>query len=290
MSQLVERNLFERIRQQYGDLSASFRKVADFIVENYRDAAFLPAAKLAYQAGVSESVVIRFAIYLGYSGFPEMIREVQRYVKAQLSPEVKLEVSAQDLGDMTPDQVLQATLEQDVQNLLETGRDLANNDFPAAVEMICGAERLYVVGLRGLSNLAGLMVFLLDVAGTQAALVDNADSRMFQHLRHIGPRDVLVVFAFHRYTVRSVDAVRLAKSKGARVVVIADAITAPAAQDADLVLRSAARSHAFFNSYVGAISLVNALVTCCTLRHKDRAEASMKELETLIPESDFVSS
>ena len=57
--------IFQRIRSAYGDLSPSFRKIADFLLESYRDAAFLPASRVAARADVSESVVVRFAGALG---------------------------------------------------------------------------------------------------------------------------------------------------------------------------------------------------------------------------------
>lgn len=280
-------DLFARIRTNYSGLSASFKRVADFMITHYQDAAFFPAAKVAQHVGVSESVVVRFAMYLGYSGFPEMIREVQRYVKAQLSPQVKLE-SAAHLASMTPPEILQAIIAQDIKNLQETGQDVVNQAFPQVADAFLKAERVYIVGLRGLGHLAGMLGFLLDVGGIQTEVISHGDAHLYEQLRRIGPNDVLVVFAFHRYTRRPVHAIELARSKGAKTVVIADSITAPPAQYADLVLRAPATGASFFNSYTAAVTLINALVSTCAVLNKERTEQSLKELEALLPEADFM--
>ena len=70
-------SIFDRIAQRRSDLSNSYKKVADYLEQNYEDAAFMSALQIAQGAGVSESVVIRFSRILNYSGFPEMKRYLQ---------------------------------------------------------------------------------------------------------------------------------------------------------------------------------------------------------------------
>ena len=52
------------------------KKLADFIREDYDKAAFLTAAKMGGEVGVSESTVVRFETALGYEGYPELHKDL----------------------------------------------------------------------------------------------------------------------------------------------------------------------------------------------------------------------
>src|SRR5512139_3372986 len=75
----------EQIRKHYDHLSRSYRRVADFILSDYRTAAFMTAAALADAVDVDTTTVVRFAQRLGYPGFPELIEDIQHQVKVELS-------------------------------------------------------------------------------------------------------------------------------------------------------------------------------------------------------------
>ena len=62
--------LLQKIEDRYQKFSKGQKKLADFIREDYDKAAFLTAAKMGEEVGVSESTVVRFAMALGYDGYP----------------------------------------------------------------------------------------------------------------------------------------------------------------------------------------------------------------------------
>ena len=71
----------DRIQAKYNELTPSFRKLADFILQEPLDAAFMTATEMAQRMDVDAATVVRFAQTLGYSGFRQLIKEVQRIVK-----------------------------------------------------------------------------------------------------------------------------------------------------------------------------------------------------------------
>ena len=78
---------------QYQKFSKGQKKLAAYIQENYDKAAFLTAAKLGETVGVSESTVVRFAIYLGYKGYPEFQKELEELVRTKLNSIQRMEVT-----------------------------------------------------------------------------------------------------------------------------------------------------------------------------------------------------
>ena len=61
------------------------RAIAAYIMEFYDKAAFMTANKLGKTVGVSESTVVRFAMELGYEGYPQMQKSMQEMVMNRLT-------------------------------------------------------------------------------------------------------------------------------------------------------------------------------------------------------------
>ena len=59
------------IEQKYQSLSKGHKAIADFILRSYDKAAYMTAAKLGEEVGVSESTVVRFTTELGFEGYPQ---------------------------------------------------------------------------------------------------------------------------------------------------------------------------------------------------------------------------
>ena len=72
-------NLLIRLNQNYGKLSKGQKRLADFITAHYDQAVSMTAARLGQQVGVSESTTVRFAMQLGYAGYPEFSAHWRRW-------------------------------------------------------------------------------------------------------------------------------------------------------------------------------------------------------------------
>src|SRR5512142_1889927 len=77
--------LLERIQASFPALSAGRKKIAEYMIADGATVSFASLRQLAQNIGVSESSLVRFAQDLGYSGYPELRRQVQHEVKERLS-------------------------------------------------------------------------------------------------------------------------------------------------------------------------------------------------------------
>ena len=85
--------LLQKIEDRYQKFSKGQKKLADFIREDYDKAAFLTAAKMGEEVGVSESTVVRFAMALGYDGYPGFQRALGELVRTKLNSIQRMEVT-----------------------------------------------------------------------------------------------------------------------------------------------------------------------------------------------------
>src|SRR5512143_4269025 len=150
----------EQIRKHYDHLSRSYRRVADFILSDYRAAAFMTAAALADAVDVDTTTVVRFAQRLGYPGFPELIEDIQQQVKAEL-----------DQNYLAPPG--EDTLQADVQRLIVRERNnldraLAHNTLETletVLDLLRAAPRIIVAGEAYGAPLAESFAGMLRDAG-----------------------------------------------------------------------------------------------------------------------------
>ena len=66
----MDGGLLTTLEQRSPTFSKGQRRIATYITEHYDKAAFMTAAKLGATVGVSESTVVRFAMELGFDGYP----------------------------------------------------------------------------------------------------------------------------------------------------------------------------------------------------------------------------
>jgi len=281
----IEESLITELSRGYDELSPSFARVADYLINNYQDAAFMSAAEIADRAGVSESVVVRFASSAGFDGFPQLRREMQRIVKEKLSP-------ARRLSEVDPDGLpfFRKMAEKDRENILKTLDNISETAFVETLKLIAGARTIYIAGFRGLANMANLMGFLLGMFMPNIRVLTAADTRLFDQLRFIREEDLLVTFYFKRYDKRTLNAIEVAKAAGAGTLTITDSFISPSAQRSDQTLVCEPESGYFFNSYVTAVSVINIVASGLVreLGH-EVVKARLEELDRVLPEDDFVS-
>jgi len=96
------------------------KAVADFIREDYDKAAFMTAAKMGEEVGVSESTVVRFATALGYEGYPQFQRALGEMVRTKLNSIQRMEVT---YGRISQGEILTSVLQSDIEDKADNGRN-----------------------------------------------------------------------------------------------------------------------------------------------------------------------
>ncbi len=266
-----------RIRAKGPALSEGQRAVADYILHEYERAAFLTAAKLGARVGVSESTVVRFAMALGYTGYPEMQQILQDMVRSKLTTVDRLLGSVNGLADN--ESVLSKVMQQDCDNIRNTLQETSPDAFEHAIALLLGARRVYVSGLRSASSLAMFLALCLNWAlGNTQPLVSGVED-WIEQLSTLGPEDVVVAISFPRYTRKTINIADFAASRGARVLAITDNVMSPLARHAEVVLTARSSIDSFVDSFAAPLSLINAILTAVGQRAKEKTVASLARLE-----------
>ncbi len=279
----MEKDILAVLERKQGTFSKGQLRIARYIMENADKASYMTASKLGQKTGVSESTVVRFALELGYSGYPEMRKALQETIRSRLTSLQRMEVARTVIGTRDP---LTAILNSDMENILLTQSAVSRNVFEHAVETILRARNIYILGARTSSALAVFMGFYLGlILGNVRVLNENREGEIMEQMLRIGSDDLFIGISYPRYSRRTVQAVRFAKDRGAAVLALTDSDTSPIAVRSDICLLARSDMVSFVDSLVAPLSLINALIVAVSERKSGVAE-TFEELEKVWNEYD----
>ena len=272
-------DLLQRIEELMPQFSKSQKLIAGYILEHYEKAAYMTALKLGNAVNVSESTVVRFAIELGYEGYPQLQRSLQSHIKNRLTSLQRMDVARNRIGDMDPVEVV---LTQDIDQIRRTIGDVNREDLAAAVNTIISAKRIYIQGAMSSSILARFMHYYLRLILDKVTLIGSVGtSEIYQQMLHIGDGDLLVAMSFPRYASGTIQACRFARDSGAKIIAITDSENSPLTPLADISLYAYSDMVSFVDSLVAPMSLINALIVAVSDRNTESAERNFEKLERL---------
>lgn len=274
-------DIFERIKKEQDNFTKSYKKVADFICENYEEAAFMSITEVARRSKVSESVLVRFSVSLGYSGFSDLRRDIALKVKQNLRLPNRMTASGLS-ENSTPSTILNSTLNKDIENILATLKEPYNQSFEQVVRELHKAKFVYIAGNRGLYKVAELTEFLFSPIGIPCISINVENSIQFQKLTSMQRDSVLLAFSLPRYSSYTRAAIKYTKKMHGKSIVISDSIFSPDAKLADLSLEVTVKSHFYINSYTAIISIVNAIVTAISVQNRHEVVRSLNNLENVL--------
>ena len=277
-------DILARIQAQLHTFSKGQKRIANYILESYDKAAFMTASKLGKTVAVSESTVVRFAVELGFDGYPSMQRSLQEMVRTRLTSVQRIEAANDRFGDQD---VVSSVLQSDIDSIRLTAESLDRREMAACVEAILQAKHIYIVGVRSSAALAAYLNFYFRNLFDNVRLVSStATSEMFEQMLRVGAGDVVLGISLPRYSSRTVKLLQYAHDSGATVVTITDKPEAPGGKVADLVLCAKSNMVSFVDSLVAPMSVINALIVSVGLQQEDSVAKTYEDLERLWDEYD----
>lgn len=272
------KQLISNINMQYMKLSKGQKLIAKYILENYDKVAFMTAAKLSEEVGVSESTVVRFANALGYSGYPKLQEALEELIKNKLTTVQRVEMIDENKSDS---EILYSVLKSDITNIKNTIECIDEKVFEDIAKKLINAKKIYILGIRSSFAIAQYLGFYLDMVldNVQIIRVDMAD--VFDQIVRIDKDDVLFVISFPRYSRKAYQTSMYAKERKANIISLTDSVYSPVASLADNVLLVKNNMTSFVDSLVPAFSVVNALIIAISKKEKTKVKNHFINLENM---------
>ncbi|QSB06227.1 MurR/RpiR family transcriptional regulator [Natronoglycomyces albus] len=232
-------------------LTPAQRRIARCLVDQASMATYMSASELAALAGVSQPSVTRFAIALGFEGYPDLRRHIAKLM------------SGQQADEPTGGNQFQRAVSAEQDNLRKLS-DLLTDERPIteAGQALMNSQPLPVLGLRAAAPAAGYFGYFAAKIHPDVRILDAGGSEIgdqLQQARSAGARSLLA-FVLPRYPRDTLAALTEARQLGMHVVSITDSPMSPAAELSDIVLPAAVGSQLVFDLHTAPMVLAMVLL------------------------------
>lgn len=241
-----------RMRAIYPELRPSERRIADLFLAQPGDTAELSIAELARRCETSTTSVVRFCKRLGYDHVRELRNHVlrdaarERFDTAAL-PEVSGDI---DRNDTLADIVAKVSLAETL-SLADTAKVLDTAALHASVEAVAAASRIDIFGV-GASAIVGLDLQRKLTRIGRTALEWSDPHAAWTSAATLQPGNVAIAVSHTGSTTDTIEFLMLARQTGATTIAITNHAGAPLADQADIVLTTAARETGFRSGALGS--------------------------------------
>lgn len=275
----MRHNILTVLQDNEPAFSKGQKRIARYILESYDKAAFMTANTLGKTVGVSESTVVRFAMELGYDGYPSMQKALQDMVVNRLTSVQRIEVANNRIGDKD---VLSTVFQSDLEKLRQTAETIDRTAFDAAVSTVLNAERVYIIGVRSAAPLAGFLGYYLNYMFQNVHIITASGAgEVFEKVVGVNEKDAVIAFSFPRYSATTGKAAQYCRSKGATVIGITDTKLSPLGESCDHVLAAKSNMLSLVDSLVAPLSVVNALIVAIAGRKEQELSQTFQDLERI---------
>jgi len=273
----------KEILTKVNSLNGAQRRLGNYLKNDSSALLLSNVNDLAQAVGVSKATVVRFAKTLGYAGFPELKRDVQKEMRRKLRAADRMKETFAELGD--DENIFAKLIKRDIQLLQETLQAASFTDFQKAVEVILHARKVFLIGLNASMALAYILHFRLVRVKKEAHWIFlTGGTSLLEQLSFMEGEDCLIAVDFLQVPREVQTALQHAKKIGAPILGITDFPTSPIAKAANVCLFAKRGLHTSVNSLTPAFSLVNALAIAVGWAKKSDSIKALTDLDTLLEE------
>ncbi|MEI2266223.1 MurR/RpiR family transcriptional regulator HpxU [Erwinia sp. CGal63] len=185
------KQLDERLKSHYPQLSPQEQRAADFIFDHFDDLISYNSAELARLSGVSKATVSRLFRRLGYEKYRDM-RDELRTLRQSGMP-------LTDNRDAVQGNTLLARhYKQEMANLTQLVSQLDAAQFSEVVQKLAVSRRIFIVGMRNSWPVALHFRQQLLQARGDVVVLPQPGQTLAEELPDITPDDIVVAVAFRR--------------------------------------------------------------------------------------------
>ena len=273
----MKEDILSVLEEKEPTFSKGQRRISRYISESYDKAAFMTASRLGNTVGVSESTVVRFAVELGYNGYPEMQKAMQEMVMTRLTSVQRIEIANDRIGNQD---VLAKVLQSDADKIRQTAETISREHFQRAVEAILKARKIYILGVRSVAPLANFLGYYMNYMFDNVQVVTASGAgELFESLVNVSAEDVVLAFSFPRYSSVTVKAAQFCRNAGATVIAITNTNLSPLGQQSEMVLVAKSDMVSLVDSLAAPLSVVNALLVALASAREQSIQKNFEALE-----------
>lgn len=266
-----------RLAAAQPNLTPKMARLAEYVSENYVQAAFMSTRELAAAAGVSLATVVRFPGMLGYRNFDALRASIQDRVNFDLTGVARLQQTP--TVNRSPAALLRRIIDADCDSLRALAHTFSEPQLERFCNAVLAAERVTIMGFRYVSPLTIFFEYSLGKIKPNVHAFTVADSSLYDRVRLMDEGDLLIAIAVARYPADLVALARYAHQTGVKILAITDSPLSPLLPLAEVALFAKVGMLDFVGSLAAPAALINSIVSELSVRLGEQAIARLQAIE-----------
>lgn len=273
--------LQERLTRLRPDLPPQLQKAAGFLLENPARVATESMRSIAESSGVALPNFPRLAKAVGFEKYNDLREVYRRQVRlggAQSYPARADRL--QSSGKASGDEAVRASFrDAALANIENTYDGIDAKAIAAIAAKLLKKHRIHVAGLQASQPFAAYFDYVGGMISPDLQLLGGGRGLPADELVDMGRKDAMICLALQPCASATVVMAEQARKRGVFVLGITDSRAAPLAAVSSEVLLTPCESPLFFQSYIGAVAVLELLLGFMTLRAGPGAVKRIAQIE-----------
>lgn len=273
-----------QLKNQIAKLTESQRKVADYIIKNPVDVAFLTVDQLAGLVGTSTTTIMRLTYNIGYSGYSEFQKGLQELLRNRTDPNTRLETN---LKDQEKIDLWAEIAENQINNIQSTVSMNSIESLENVLELIYEAENIHCTAVRSAIPVAQSLTYGLSRSIGKGELVNADLGEWTEKVIDFTASDLVIAISFPRYGNKVLKFIQAAHAQGAKVIAITDSYSSPLVKYSDLVVPCNVSSLSFHNSIIAPMFLVDYIISSVAYKDLNLTKERFAKIDTHLTNMNY---
>ena len=205
-----------------------------------------------------------------------MQRALQEMIRGKLTSIQRIQASD---GELAGSDLMTNVLQRDMEKIRMAIDQTEGAEFEHVVDTIISARKIYIVGFRSSSFLAGYLNFYFRLIFDNVVQVQGGAAGTFDQLFRVSPGDVVIGICFPRYSELALKTIHFARDRGATIVGVTDSEMSPINQMSSCSLLVRNEMISFVDSLAAPMSMLNALILAVANKKGADIASTFSELE-----------
>jgi DNA-binding MurR/RpiR family transcriptional regulator len=267
------------ISNSYPQLTKGEKQIANYLLKNQDEAAFLSGGELANRLELSEATVVRFARKLGFESYPAMREALQENFRRRVGHSARLRSRLDDLregGD-----IFEKVTVSEIDYLTEALQSVDRSSLQKAVTRIIACEHLFVFGTGPSISLVHLLNQRLTRFGKQVIPLTVAGRETLEPMMLMAKKDLLFAIGFFDVNPTLQIVLDYAREVKCPAILLTDTLGSVVGDKVDIVLAAKRGPVSAFHSLVVPMTIINTLLLEIANKNQEEVTTNLDKLDQL---------
>jgi len=270
------------LEKSFNKFTPTQKSLANYILSNKDEASFLTADEMAAKIKTTPSTVVRFAKEIGYSGYPELQKDLQMLVMNKISEVGQLERAKRYKLSGRENEIINSSLLKDRKNLNELIENFNTEEVKKFVGIIISSRKKYIIANRSSFSLGHFLFFESKKIMSEVYLQNNFDGGIFDILSELNSEDVAIIISFPRFSKLTLNFTKYARKRGVKILSITNNRTSPLYNLSEACLFCPFEGVSFLHSHIAPMALINVIINEIFYQIRDSAIEKLKQDEEIL--------